>query len=145
MIRLYRPSDKEQLIALLRLNTPAYFAAEEEEDFKSYLDKEAEHYFVVEENCIIVGSGGINYLEEGTQARISWDIVHPAHQGKGIGRALTSFRLQEIQKNTAVQVIMVRTSQFVYKFYEKLGFELEKVEKDYWAKGYDLYQMRYPG
>jgi len=30
----------------------------------------------------------------------------------------------------------------VYKFYEKIGFELDKVEKDFRAKNFDLYQMQ---
>jgi len=37
----------------------------------------------------------------------------------------------------------VRTSQFVYGFYEKHGFELKKVVKNYWAQGFDLYDMEY--
>ena len=44
---------------------------------------------------------------------------------------------------SSVQTLIVRTSQLVYRFYEKQGFELEKVVKDYWAEGYDLYLMRY--
>jgi ribosomal protein S18 acetylase RimI-like enzyme len=39
-------------------------------------------------------------------------------------------------------MIIVRTSQLAYKFYQKVGFELEKTEKDFWAKGFDLYQMK---
>jgi hypothetical protein len=38
---------------------------------------------------------------------------------------------------------MVRTSQVAYQFYQKAGFDLEKIEKDFWAKGFDLYQMKF--
>ena len=41
-----------------------------------------------------------------------------------------------------VKTIIVRTSQLAYQFYGKVGFELEKVEKDFWAAGFDLYLMR---
>lgn len=37
--------------------------------------------------------------------------------------------------------IVVRTTQFGFRFYEKVGFQLENVEKDFWAQGFDLYQM----
>lgn len=143
MIRPYHSSDKNELLSLLRLNTPEYFAPSEESDFIDYLEKEIEDYFVVEENKIIVGCGGINYWENGTVARISWDIVHPNQQGKGIGKKLTLFRIEEIKKNLAVKSIIVRTSQLAFQFYEKIGFELEKIEKDYWEEGFDLYVMRF--
>jgi ribosomal protein S18 acetylase RimI-like enzyme len=42
-----------------------------------------------------------------------------------------------------ITTIMVRTSQLAYKFYEKNGFILKEIEKDYWAKGFDLYSMTY--
>lgn len=141
MIRPFQPSDKVKLLKLLRLNTPAYFAPSEESDFIHYLEKEVEDYYVAEENGTIIGCGGINYLENGTVARISWDIIHPDYQGKGIGKKLTAFRIAEIKKNPTVRSIVVRTSQLAYQFYEKMGFKLERIEKDFWAAGFDLYQM----
>ena len=37
-IRPYIPTDNESIIALLRLNTPRYFASEEEADLLDYLE-----------------------------------------------------------------------------------------------------------
>jgi ribosomal protein S18 acetylase RimI-like enzyme len=141
-LRSYTPLDKDALIALLRLNTPQYFDESEEGDFIRYLDEQVEDYFVVEEDKQIIGSGGINYVADAKIARISWDIIHPDFQGKGIGKKLTLHRINQIKKNPAIDLVVVRTTQLVYKFYHKLGFELEKIEKDYWAEGFDLYQMR---
>jgi N-acetylglutamate synthase-like GNAT family acetyltransferase len=141
MIRSYTSADKNELIALLRLNTPRYFDQSEESEFAAYLDKHIEAYFVVEENGKIVGCGGINYFADMQLARISWDIIHPDFQGKGIGTKLTLYRIDQIRKNPAIRLIVVRTTQFVYLFYQKMGFELEKIEKDFWAKDFDLYQM----
>ena len=42
-----------------------------------------------------------------------------------------------------VKTITVRTSQLVYKYYEKFGFQTKEIIKDFWAKGYDLYRMEY--
>ncbi|WP_242928985.1 GNAT family N-acetyltransferase [Pontibacter vulgaris] len=142
MIRPYSKEDKNALVALLRLNTPLYFDESEENDFLAYLDNHLDNYFIVEENGEIIGSGGINYFPEEKLARISWDIIHPDYQGKGIGTKLTKYRIDEIRKNQSINSILVRTTQLVYKFYQKLGFKLEKTEKDFWAKGFDLYQMR---
>ncbi len=142
-IRPYTSADKPQLLALLAENTPMYFAAEEESDFLHYLDHEIDEYFVVESAGQIVGCGGINFEAEKSLAKISWDIVSNRHQGRGIGSVLLKHRLHIICQTATVQKIMVRTSQVAYQFYEKNGFQLLKIEKDYWAVGFDLYQMEY--
>ena len=142
MIRSYMPEDKPQLIALLQLNVPQYFAASEVNDFIGYLDKYLEDYYVIEFDDQIVGAGGINYFPEERQAWISWDILHPDWQGKGLGRQLTHFRIDRIKENHDIDVIIVRTTQLVFPFYAKMGFELEQAEPDFWAPGFDLYQMR---
>lgn len=141
MIRPYKSSDKERLVELLRLNTPAYFAPEEESDYLQYLDHLIESYYVVEEDGVVLGCGGINYVEEGRVARISWDIIHPDSQGKGLGSKLTEFRISKIRENPEVERISVRTTQLVSAFYERLGFKLVEIKPDFWAKGFDLYRM----
>ena len=142
MIRPYHPTDKPEIIKMLKMNIPQYFDPSEEKDFIKYLDQHADHYFVVEKNGQIIGCGGYNYWEKETIARIAWDFIHPDFQGKGIGKKLTLYRINEIKKNKAVKTIIVRTSQMAFKFYEKLGFKLESNEKDFWAEGFDLYLMK---
>ena len=142
MIREYSYEDKSKVIELLRKNTPKYFDASEENDFEYYLENEVEDYYVFEENSEIIGAGGINYFTEQKLARISWDIINPKSQGNGIGKKLTQYRVNHLNRNPNIESIIVRTTQLVFKFYEKMGFELEKVEKDFWAKDFDLYQMK---
>jgi len=140
-IRPYTKNDKVAVIALLRSNTPLFFAPAEEKDFIEYLDKEIEDYFVVEENLEIIAAGGINYFTKERKARISWDFIEPNSQGKGLGRKLTEHRINHLNQNHEIDLIIVRTTQLVYKFYQKMGFKLMKVEKNYWAKNFDLYHM----
>jgi [ribosomal protein S18]-alanine N-acetyltransferase len=140
-IRTYNQEDKSSVIALLKLNTPDFFDPNEQKDLEEYLENKIEDYFVVEDNSEIIGAGGINYFPNEKIARISWDVINPGFQGKGIGRRLTEHRINHLKRNKDVELIVVRTSQLVYKFYEKMGFKLIKVEKDFWAKNFDLYQM----
>ncbi|MEO5790031.1 MAG: GNAT family N-acetyltransferase [Gelidibacter sp.] len=142
MIRAYTNKDKSKVIELLRKNTPEYFDPSEESDFEKYLENEVEDYFVYEQNSEIIGAGGINYFPEEKLARISWDMINPKSQGNGIGKELIQYRINLLNANPSIEFIMVRTSQLVHKFYGKMGFELEKVEKDFWAKNFDLYQMQ---
>lgn len=142
MIRTYIPEDKAELIELIRLNTPQYFDTSEEDYLNNYLENERETYFVVEQDNKIVGCGGINYENNSTIGIISWDIIHPKFQGKGIGKKLLLHRINVLKKDDQVNLIRVRTSQHTDKFYAKCGFSLEFITKDYWAKGFDLYQMK---
>lgn len=139
-IRPYHPPDKERLLEILNLNVPKSFAKSEVEDFSFYLDHEIEKYFVAETGNQIVGAGGINYDEDGKTGKISWDFINPDFHGLGIGSALLKYRL-EILKTEGLETISVRTSQLAFRFYEKHGFVLKEVIKDYWAEGFDLYSM----
>lgn len=137
-------SDKGQLLEIIELNIPKYFAPEEKEDFETYLENKIDEYFVLTLNDKIVGSGGINYTESLTTAKISWDMIHSAYHNKGLGRLLLKHRLEHIKTQNKVKRIVVRTSQMANGFYQKQGFELKEIIKDYWSKGYDLYLMEYP-
>jgi ribosomal protein S18 acetylase RimI-like enzyme len=120
-----------------------YFAVEEEAAFDMYLDRERELYYVLLVDELIVGCGGINFADNMTHGKISWDIFHPDYQRKSLGSRLLRYRIEKLKAVESVRKMTVRTSQFVYGFYEKHGFELKKVVKNYWAQGFDLYDMEY--
>ena len=142
MIKKYSESDKQEVIKLLQLNTPEYFDPSEEIEFIDYLDNKIEDYFVVLRESKVVGAGGINYFPNENSSRISWDMIHPEYQGKGVGKELTQYRINLIKASSKnIELIVVRTTQLTYKFYQKMGFTLETVKKDFWAKGFDMYQM----
>lgn len=140
-IRNFITQDLGDLLRLIQLNTPHYFAPEETSDFEHYLKHEIEQYFVIEVNQHIVGCGGINFENNFTTAKISWDLIHPDYQGKGYGRLLLEHRLQLLHAMPTVKRIIVRTSQHAFQFYEKSGFVLQEVHPNYWAQGYDMYMM----
>jgi ribosomal-protein-alanine N-acetyltransferase len=142
-IRPYQTNDNASILLLFDRNTPPNFAPEEREGLIHYLDHEIDHYFVVEVDGMVVGCGGINFSDNQKTGVLSWDIIHPDFQGKALGSALVQHRIGELLKVHQVQKIVVRTSQLSYKFYEKMGFQLLESAKDYWAPGFDLYNMVY--
>jgi len=141
MIRPYAAADREAVLQIFNQNVPDFFAPSELDDLIDYLDHELEDYFVYEEEGQLLGAGGINYFPEKHQAYISWDFIASEAQGKGIGSQLVQHRIKHIKADQSIQQIVVRTSQFAYKFYEKCGFVLKESKKDYWSKGFDLYYM----
>lgn len=142
-IKAYQSKDKEDILDLIRLNTPDFFAPDEEEDLKKYLENQRELYFVLLYDKKIVGCGGINFADNKTTAKISWDIFHPDYQGKSLGTKLLKYRLDLLNSMPGIQIITVRTSQLAYGFYMKSGFKLLEIKKDFWADGYDMYRMEY--
>ena len=142
-IREYVDPDENEIIHLLRLNTPEFFAVDEEEDLKKYLETERELYYVLLCDNKIVGCGGINFADGKTRGKISWDIFHPDYQGKALGTKLLKHRIDKLKSIKTIQKITVRTSQVAYKFYEKQGFELFEINKGFWADGFDMYNMVY--
>lgn len=143
IIRSYLSNDRDSLMTIMRLNVPDYFAESEIADFEYYLTHEIDQYFVIELNGELIGGGGINIDQAGKKAKISWDLLHPEFQNQGFGRELLQYRLNLLNEMKDLERINVRTSQLVYPFYEKNGFVLKEIKKDFWAKGFDLYDMDY--
>lgn len=142
-IRHYEASDKQGVLAVFDANCPTFFAHEERQYLESYLDNEIEIYAVIEVDGKIVGSGGVNTesTEDGKKGVISWGMIHPDFQGMKLGRKLLEWRIAQLKSIPAVTTIVVRTSQLVAAFYAKNGFVLKRVEADFWAPGFDLYDM----
>lgn len=141
-IRKYKVGDQKEVLSLFRLNTPKSFHPSEEKQLQNYLENEAQHYFVAEDSGRIVAAGGFNLgFDSGKAARISWDMVNPEFQRMGIGKELTLFRIEEIKKDLSVNKIVVRTTPQAEKFYQKIGFQKVRFEKDFWAPGFDLCEV----
>ena len=141
LIKEYKKSDKKRVLDLLKFNTPKYFSVDEEKDLIYYLDNQIEQYFVIENESKLIGCGGINYEDFNTIGIISWDIIHPDFQKKGVGSQLLKHRIEILKSVKELKAIKVRTSQLTNDYYAKLGFELIVIKKNYWAKGFDLYEM----
>lgn len=124
---------------------PRQFRPAEEADLDEYLEHRRELYYVLLANGTIAGCGGINFADGGTTAKISWDIVHPAWQGRSLGTRLLEYRIEKLESLGGIRRITVRTSRQAHRFYEKRGFVLREVRRDYWAEGFDLYAMEYTG
>lgn len=142
-IREYRAADKSFVIEILKLNTPKYFAESEIDDLDHYLENKVEVYLVVELQGKIIGAGGINFDCENRSAMLSWDFISPEYQGNGVGQKLLKYRIDLLKTMEDIDHIKVRTSQLAYKFYTKNRFQTQSIVYDYWAKGLDLYQMKY--
>ena len=65
--------------------------------------------------------------------------VYPAHQRKGIGVQLLRFAQQEAKRKGAkrLRICTADTSKHQVKLYEKVGFSITEIDKDYFIKVYE--------
>ncbi len=144
MIRPYKQLDKERLLAIFELNTPKYFDNKEANDFKEYLKQNGETYLTIEKNNKIVGGTGYYVNERDNSGRITWIFFDPNYSGQGLGKQAVDYCLNLLRKDERVEKFIVTTSQLAYKFFEKFGYRISRIEKHYWGKGLDLYEMEMP-
>ena len=138
-LRPYHPADYDAIIELFLLNTPEYFCPPEQADLEKFLKEEVEAHFVTEDNGMVIACGG--HVIKDNAGWLAWYIVHPAWHGKGVGAQLVNNSLQIIRATPGLNRIVVRTSQLVYRFYEKAGFKLISTQDNYWGDGMHLYHM----
>jgi ribosomal-protein-alanine N-acetyltransferase len=136
-IREYKSNNKNEVLAILKLNVPEYFAESEIDELVDYLKHKIDQYFVAAIGDEIIGAGGINFDNSGKIAKIAWGFIDTKFKGKGVGQSLLKHRINFIKSNYDAISIKLRTSQLAYKFYKKNGFTRKEIEKDYWATGFD--------
>jgi len=144
MIRQYKPTDKEKLLEIFKLNTPEYFDKKEVNDFEEYLEQKGESYLIIELDNKIVGGTGYYVNESDRSGRIVWIFFDPNYSGLGLGRQIVEHCLALLSKYDRVDKFVVTTSQLAFRFFQKFGYNVNRIEKNYWGEGLDLYEMEMP-
>ncbi|WP_117234875.1 GNAT family N-acetyltransferase [Vibrio maerlii] len=92
--------------------------------------------FVAQQNENIVGACIAKNNQSGT-CEIYNVSVHPNHQGQGVGSKLMQYALNELFAQ-GIERIELGTGTFGYQlmFYQRLGFRVDRVDKDYFLIHY---------
>jgi N-acetylglutamate synthase-like GNAT family acetyltransferase len=138
IFRKYQLNDRDVCLELFRSNTPKFFAAYEEQEFREYLEH-PEFYFILE-NPSILGCGGYALVE--AQAFLTWGMIHNSQHGTGAGKRLLLERLNLITQHSEAKEVLLDTSQHTFGFFEKLGFVTMKLTEDGYAPGLNRYDMK---
>ncbi|MFM9944130.1 MAG: GNAT family N-acetyltransferase [Bacteroidia bacterium] len=151
-IREYKAADRQVCLEVFKSNIPEFFLLHELADFENWLDfkdkaevayksNQSEYYYTVELENQIVACGGFYIPQNSNEARMAWGMVDKILHKKGIGRQFLKFRIEQIRLINPEITIALDTTQFSYPFFEKLGFKVTKIQKDYYAPGFDRYDM----
>jgi GNAT superfamily N-acetyltransferase len=137
-------ADLEQVIELIGRHDDDD-ALDAQNDFES---DGFQGHWVAELDETIVGISGYRKVPQ-TQGSgwVSWTYVDHAHQGKGYGRALFKFVIDQARESGA-EKLFIKVSNYVdenginiyekaNRLYESFGFECELTSKDFYDEGED--------
>ncbi len=148
----YNKTHREGCIEIFKSNTPRYFDPTElnglenwlngkDEGKQSYQNNKAEHFYTALESGKVVACGGFYIPNDKKVANMVWGMVQRSLHKNGIGTKLFEFRILKVKNLYPDHTIVLDTSQHTYKFFEKLGFTVNKITKDSYGPGLDRYDM----
>lgn len=152
-IRPYTPADRNACHEIFRSNIPKYFTPREEPLYLRWLDgqdgvlppeegDDETHYFVLELDGIVRGCGGWGVRLNADHSTLIWGAVHRDFHKRGLGAALTDYRIRDFQKAHPGMDMTIDTSHHTAPFYERYGFRTEKFIEDGYAEGLHRCDMR---
>lgn len=130
-------------LTIFDLNTPRFFSPAEREDFENFLLHYAIpwNYLVIEDKGSIVACGG-HYCDGATKsASFCWGMVANNLHGSGLGKMLTTARLNAVRAMSGVTKVRLDTSQHTQGFYARFGFIPERIILDGYGPGLDRWEM----
>ena len=140
----YSSAFENDCLSIFDSNVPMFFASEERETFLGFLRRQFHpyYYFVVSDDSEkVIACGGMKLNSANHSAMLRWGMVSVKTQKQGIGTFLLLNRLHLLARNPEVQMVNIGTSQYTYKFYEKMGFTLRHVTQNGIALGMDEYYL----
>lgn len=144
LFRDYQVADLEACLAVFDSNMPKYFAASEREEYLEFLNDpdDRQQYLVLEQDKKIVGCGGYYVATNANWGGLSFGMVTRDLHGTGLGKKLLLTRLKRLAEFQEVQEIILDTSQYIFRFFQKLGFEVLQITPNGYGNRMDRYDMR---
>ena len=141
-VQKYHSDYFEYCVSIFKTNTPHFLDYSEQPLFENYLlKKNIQYYVLFNEDNRIVSSGGYGYNNKIKTVDLTWGMVDGNYHKNGFGRYLTEYRIRKITTEYPKSDVLLNTTQHTFRFYEKFGFKITKMTKDYYALGLDRYDM----
>jgi N-acetylglutamate synthase-like GNAT family acetyltransferase len=115
-------ADIPQCLELYELNRPGRLPDGWEARYRSDLESASNYTLVVERDDRIIATGGISKLAREDVVILSYGLVHPAHQSRGLGIALTMARLALLEPTPDNYSVFIGAVAKSVGYYGRLGF-----------------------
>ncbi len=123
-LRPYREPDRDAMLGLYDANAPDRFPEPDRLKFERFLDSdpESDSYFVAESaGGEIVACGGVSLLHDRVNV-LSYGLVSPEHQGRGVGSALALARLTFATRVAGQNFSLIFAVPKSLGFYHRFGY-----------------------
>jgi GNAT superfamily N-acetyltransferase len=136
-------SDVAAALAIFDSNVPEYFTMAERSSFADFLVQLPGPYFVVEAPGEgVVACGGYAAVEPQRRGDLCWGMVRRDLHGCGVGRYLTTQRIEALRADARVGHVILNTSHLTQAFYSRLGFATTTVTENGIGPGLHRFDMR---
>ena len=143
IVRRFQPADFSGVIAVER----EQFDEHDPYLYMNLYELNEDTFFVADHRGEVVGFvvGVMSVGEGGVYGRVFSIAVREAYQGLGIGAQLMKHVIDALyQKNIRGIVLEVRNRNFrAVRFYQRLGFVIDRVDTGYYSDGEDAVIMKY--
>lgn len=138
----YTTAEGEDCLAMVDANGPRYFGPGDREEFATFLsDPQGQYWILREPGGTVVGCGGASTRGDGRTGVLSWMLIHPDYQGKGLGSRLMEASLDYLREIPGIERVVLETSNESASFYERFGFRTTRVMENHWAPGLHRHDM----
>ena len=129
----YSPENQAACLSLFDLNSPEFFAPNERDDYKNFLNSVPRDYELCEKDGKLVGAFGLSSMSSDVGA-LEWILLNPAVQGSGLGTTIMN-RVMEWAMQRGFSQLKIATSHKAYKFFEKKGAVAVSELENGWGPG----------
>jgi len=106
----------------------------------AYPPSVADYFFVLETDKVI-GCAGFYVLETEKRVHFTWGMVDADFHNKGYGKLLFQYRVNKVNELYTGYRITLGTSQYTFKYFEKLGMKVESITPNGYGNNFDKYLM----
>lgn len=150
--RNYTSFDEPSVRDILVSNIPKFFVMDDMNMLDNWLVAQnrgmvayppatADYFFVLESDSVIIGCAGFYILDGEKRAHLTWGMLDAAYHNKGYGKLLFHHRVRKITELYPDYKITLGTSQYTFRFFEKLGMKVESITPNGYGNNFDKYFM----
>ena len=131
--RPYRNEDNKACIRIFDANCPAFFAANERDEYQDFLASAPQAYQVCDVDGQVLGAFGL-FRDSQKSMVLNWILLDPQTQGLGIGSKIME-RVLQLGRGSEATTVNIAASHKSAPFFAKFGAKPAATIQHGWGPG----------